>query len=70
MEEITLDTEWSSSIAPGAAVRVYGIPDLMNSSFDKAFQQIYADATGPFPGLHQFSNSYGGGEEDNPRPIL
>ena len=68
-EEITLDTEWSSSIASGAVVRVYGIADLTDPSFDKAFQQVYADLAS-HPALHQFSNSYGGGEEDNTSAYL
>ena len=63
-EEITLDTEWSSSIAPGAKVRVYGAPDLTNPSFDAAYQQVYHDAQST-PGLNQLSISYGDGEGDN-----
>jgi kumamolisin len=63
-EEITLDTEWSSSIASGAQIRVYGAPDLTNPSFDKAYMQVYRDALS-IPGLNQFSISYGNGEEDN-----
>jgi sugar lactone lactonase YvrE/uncharacterized Zn-binding protein involved in type VI secretion len=68
-EEIALDTEWSSSIAPGAVVRVYGISDLTGTSFDKAFQKIAADAR-TYSGLNQFSSSYGAGEEDNTKDYL
>jgi len=69
-EEITLDTEWSSAIAPGAQIRVYGIPDLSNPSFDAAFKKMINDALSGAFSLHQFSNSYGGGEEDNSRTYL
>lgn len=58
--EATLDTEWTSSIAPGAQVRVYATKDLLYSDTDQAYQQIYEDATKY--GIHQVSLSYGGGE--------
>lgn len=61
--EETLDVEWSSSIAPGANVRVYATKDLTSVNLDRAYQQIYADVTAhPEYGIHQMSISYGIGE--------
>jgi kumamolisin len=63
-EEVCLDTEWSSSIAPAAKVRVYGVTSLDDSPLDEAYQQIYTDATGNIaPSLHVLSLSFGGPEE-------
>ena len=62
-EEVSLDTEWSSSIAPGAHVRVYAATDLMSIDLDQAYQQVLDDATNhPEYGIHQMSMSYGEGE--------
>ena len=62
-EEETLDTEWSSSIAPGARVRVYATTALNTTYLDEAYQQVYNDAINhPEYGLHQMSMSYGLGE--------
>ena len=61
--EESLDVEWSSSIAPGAKVRVYATVDLSTDHLDQAYQQIYDDATKhPEYGIHQVSLSYGLGE--------
>jgi kumamolisin len=61
--EATLDTEWASSIAPGAQVRVYATTNLSYSATNQAYQQIYSDATNhPEYGIHQVSLSYGGDE--------
>jgi kumamolisin len=61
--EETLDTEWSSSIAPQAKVRVYATVNLNSNSLDSAYNQIYSDVTAhPEYGIHQMSMSYGGGE--------
>jgi kumamolisin len=61
--EETLDTEWSSSIAPGAKVRVYATPSLSSADLDQCYEQVYTDATTqPQLGLHQMSMSYGLGE--------
>jgi kumamolisin len=65
-EEETLDTEWSSSMAPGAKVRVYATTSLNSADLDTAYQRVYSDAiNNPSYGLHQMSMSYGGGETDN-----
>jgi kumamolisin len=61
--EETLDTEWGSSLAPGAQVRVYGVGELDTNYLDEAYQQVYTDATtSPALGIHEMSMSYGGGE--------
>ncbi|MDR3405984.1 MAG: VPAMP-CTERM sorting domain-containing protein [Chthoniobacter sp.] len=61
--EETLDTEWTSSIAPAAKVRLYATQDLLLSHVDQAYQQIYTDATThPEYGIHQVSLSFGLGE--------
>jgi len=62
-EEETLDVEWSSSIAPGAKVRVYATTTLDSVNLDQAYEQIYTDVTTqPQLGIHQMSMSYGEGE--------
>lgn len=61
--EETLDTEWSSSIAPGAKVRVYASKSLSFTNLDLAYQKVYSDVTThPEYGIHQMSMSYGIGE--------
>lgn len=65
--EESLDTEWSSGIAPGVKVRVYAIADssLPDSKLDTAYQQVYEDVINhPGLGINQMSMSYGGGEAD------
>jgi kumamolisin len=62
--EETLDTEWSSSIAPGAQVRVYAAQSLAFNNLDQTYQQIYSDVTNhPEYNIHQMSMSYGIGEQ-------
>jgi len=65
--EETLDTEWSSAIAPAAKVRVYATTTLENPSYlDMAYEQVYDDATNnPSLGIHQMSMSYGAGDLDD-----
>jgi len=61
--EESLDVEWASAMAPGAHVRVYATTDLGPTDLDKAYGQIYDDATNhPELGIHQMSMSYGEGE--------
>lgn len=61
--EESLDVEWSSSIAPGAHVRVYATTNLAFNNLDQAYQQIFNDVTAhPEYGIHQVSLSYGLGE--------
>ena len=59
--EETLDVEWSSSMAPGAKVRVYATTDLSFVHIDQAYQAIINDLPSQ-PALHQVSLSYGLGE--------
>lgn len=64
--EATLDAEWSSASAPGAQVRVYGVPDGSSvAGFDLGLMLLYADAQ-QYPGLRQASISYGWDEEHLP----
>jgi kumamolisin len=64
ISETTLDTEWSSAMAPAAKVRVYAALDLESSDLDQAYEQVYTDATTqPQLGIHQMSMSYGEGEK-------
>jgi len=59
--EESLDAEWSSSIAPGAKVRVYATKDLTFAHIDQAYQAIINDLPTQ-PALHQVSCSFGAGE--------
>ncbi|MGA2052591.1 MAG: immunoglobulin domain-containing protein [Opitutales bacterium] len=64
--EETLDTEWSSSMAPGANVRVYGSTDLEPTDIDASYQQIIDDVSNSsIQGLHQASMSFGDTEDDD-----
>ena len=58
--EETLDTEWSSAMAPGAKVRVYATTTLGFPALHVAYTKIYQDAS--TYGIHQMSMSYGEGE--------
>ena len=59
--EETLDTEWTSGVAPGAKIRIYASGALDFVSLDKALDRIIEDL-GSEPGLHQLSISLGLGE--------
>ena len=61
--EVALDTEWSSSIAPGADVRVYAAGSTQFDAFGACFQQIINDIQAG-TGIQQLSISYGLGEVD------
>jgi len=43
--EAALDVEWAGGMAPGAKIRLYAIPDLLNTSIIAACNQILAEAT-------------------------
>ena len=47
--EETLDVEWSSSIAPGAKVRVYASGDLEFQDIDACLSQLVDDVLGVLP---------------------
>jgi kumamolisin len=59
--EETLDTEWSSSIAPGTKVRIYATTDLSFVHIDEAYGAIINDLPSQ-PSLRQVSLTYGLGE--------
>lgn len=60
--EETLDVEWSSSMAPGAKVRVYATTDLSFVHIDSAYSAIGSDLASR-TSLHQLSLSFGLGEK-------
>lgn len=60
--EETLDTEWTSGIAPGADIRIYACGTLDFVDMDSALDRILADL-GSFPGMRQVSISLGLGEK-------
>jgi kumamolisin len=61
--EDSLDTEWTSSIAPGANVRVYATTDLDFSDIDQAYAKVYSDVTSnPSLNIHEMTMSFGAGE--------
>ena len=62
--EATLDVEWASGIAPGAAIRLYGLPDNTVLSIQTACSQVLSDAR-TIPGLRQVSISLGAIESAN-----
>src|SRR5262249_44643975 len=59
--EETLDTEWSSSLASGAKVRIYATTDLSFVHLDQAYQFILDDLPSQ-PALRQVSMSFELGE--------
>ena len=59
--EETLDAEWSSSMAPGAKVRIYATTDMSFVHLDEAYQTIINEIPSQ-PDLHQISLSFGLGE--------
>ena len=59
--EETLDTEWSSGIAPGATIRIYATGSLKFVDMDLALDRIIADLPTQ-PGMRQLSMSLGLGE--------
>ncbi len=61
--EETLDTEWSSSIAPQANVRVYATQSLSFSDIDEGYAQVYSDViNSPSLAINQMSMSFGAAE--------
>jgi kumamolisin len=59
--EETLDTEWSSGVAPGATIRIYATGSLSFVDLDLALDRIIEDLPTQ-PGLRQLSISLGLGE--------
>jgi kumamolisin len=60
--EETLDTEWTSGIAPGAKIRIYASGSLAFVDLDMALDQIFADLPSQ-PEMRQLSISLGLGEK-------
>lgn len=63
--EETLDTEWTSTIAPGAKIRVYAAQSLAFQALDQAYEQVLTDAQAD-PTMRTLSLSYGGNESSTP----
>jgi len=59
--EETLDTEWTSGLAPGAGIRIYASGSLQFTALDRAIDMIIADVK-QRPALRQVSVSLGLGE--------
>lgn len=59
--EETLDTAWTSGIAPGATIRIYATGSLSFVDLDMALDRIIAELSA-IPGMRQLSISLGLGE--------
>lgn len=68
-EEVCLDVEWASSLAPGSSIRIYGADATNPAENDEIFQQVYADLPSN-PNMHILSVSIGGNELDVPKDYL
>lgn len=60
--EAVIDVELTSSIAPGAKIRIYATGELYTPYLSLAYQQIYNDLSSQ-PGLHVVNLSYGSNED-------
>jgi len=69
LDEVSLDVEWASALAPGAAIRVYAASETDPAENDEIFQQVYADLPSQ-PNMHVLSISIGGNELDVPKDYL
>ena len=69
VEEATLDTEWTSSLAPGAAVRIYAANETDPGENDEILQQVDADLPKQ-PSLHQLCICIGYNELDIDKDYL
>jgi hypothetical protein len=69
LEEVSLDVEWASSLAPGATIRVYGANGADPGENDEILQQVAADIPGN-PGMHQLCICIGGNELEIERDYL
>ncbi len=61
LDEVHLDVEWASALAPGATIRVYGANGTDPGENDEILQQVAADIPGN-PGMHQLCICIGGNE--------
>jgi hypothetical protein len=69
LQEVSLDVEWASSLAPGAAIRIYGANENDPAENDEILQQVYADLPSQ-PNLHVLNICIGGNELDVPKDYL
>lgn len=69
LDEVSLDVEWASSLAPGATIRVYGASETDPAENDEIFQQVYADLA-TVKNMNVLSVSIGGNELDVPKDYL
>jgi hypothetical protein len=69
LDEVSLDVEWASSLAPGATIRVYAASETDPAENDEIYQAIYADLPSQ-PNMHILSVSIGGNELDVPKDYL
>jgi hypothetical protein len=69
VDEVSLDIEWASSLAPGAKFRIYGASATDPAENDEIFQQVYADLPSQ-PNMNVLSVSIGGNELDVPKDYL
>jgi sugar lactone lactonase YvrE len=61
IDEVSLDVEWSSALAPGAMIRIYAANEGDPGENDEILQQVYADLPSN-PGMHQLCICIGGNE--------
>jgi kumamolisin len=69
LDEAALDVEWATSLAPGAAVRVYGANANDPGENDEILQQVAADIPSN-PGMHILCICIGGNELEIERDYL
>lgn len=67
--EAVIDAELTSSIAPGANIRVYTTSELSYTYLSRAYSQVYNDLASQ-PSLHVLNLSYGIGESDATGPQM
>jgi sugar lactone lactonase YvrE len=61
IDEVSLDAEWASALAPGAKIRIYGANGSDPGENDEILQQVYADVPSN-PGMNQLCICIGGNE--------
>ena len=68
-DEAALDVEWTSALAPGAKIRIYGANENDPAQNDEILQQVYADLQTQ-PSMHVLNICIGGNELDVPKDYL
>jgi hypothetical protein len=68
-DEVALDVEWASALAPGARIRIYGANENDPAENDEILQQVYADLPTQ-PSMHVLNICIGGNELDVPKDYL